>query len=63
MKKYKVVCLTSGSTLPPEPKHIEREIENMTAQDWLFSSITTGGGGTGSGNVTSWVYLVFEREV
>ncbi len=63
MKKYKVSCITSGSTLPPEPDKIEREIETMTNQGWHLARITTGGGGSGSGNVTSWVYILFEREL
>jgi len=63
MKKYKVSCLISGSTLPPEPEHIETEIETLTTQGWKFTQITTGGGGSGQGSVTSWVYLLFEREV
>ena len=62
MKKYKVSCLISGSTLPPEPKKIEQEIENVTMQGWKLVQITTGGGGSGQGSVTSWIYLLFERE-
>jgi hypothetical protein len=63
MKKYKVSCIISGSTLPPEPEHIETEIETQTMEGWKFQQITTGGGGSGQGSVTSWVYLLFEREV
>jgi len=63
MIKYKVACLTSGSTEPPEPDIVEREIEVMTAQGWDFLQFTTGGGGTGSGNVTSWIYIIFKREI
>ncbi|MFH0904441.1 MAG: hypothetical protein V1854_04545 [Methanobacteriota archaeon] len=63
MKKYKVSCIISGSTLPPEPEHIETEIETMIMKGWALMQITTGGGGSGQGSVTSWVYLVFEREV
>jgi len=63
MKKYKLSCLISGSTLPPEPEKIEREIEDVTMQGWKLAQITTGGGGSGQGSVTSWVYLLFEREV
>jgi hypothetical protein len=63
MNKYKVSCLISGSTLPPEPEKIEREIEDVTMQGWKLAQITTGGGGSGQGSVTSWVYLLFEREV
>ena len=63
MKRYKVSCLISGSTLPPEPEKIEREIEDVTMQGWNLTHITTGGGGSGQGSVTSWVYLLFEREV
>ncbi|MBU3966479.1 MAG: hypothetical protein KKG76_03750 [Euryarchaeota archaeon] len=63
MKKYKASCLISGSTLPPEPEHIEAEIETMTTKGWSFTHISTGGGGSGQGSVTSWVYLLFEREV
>ncbi|MDP3105135.1 MAG: hypothetical protein Q8M95_11080 [Candidatus Methanoperedens sp.] len=62
MKKYKVSCLISGSTLPPEPEQIEAEIETMTLKGWTLAQITTGGGGSGQGSVTSWVYLLFERE-
>ena len=62
MKKYKVICITSGSTVPPEPDRIEREITAMTDQGWDFLQITSGGGGTGSGNITSWIYLIFKRE-
>ncbi|HMB44297.1 MAG TPA: DUF4177 domain-containing protein [Candidatus Methanoperedens sp.] len=62
MKKYKVICITSGSTVPPEPDRIEREITAMTEQGWDFLQITSGGGGTGSGNITSWIYLIFKRE-
>jgi len=59
---YKVICITSGSTVPPEPDRIEREITTMTEQGWDFLQITSGGGGTGSGNITSWIYLIFKRE-
>jgi len=60
--KYKVICITSGSTVPPEPDRIEREITTMIDQGWDFLQITSGGGGTGSGNITSWIYLIFKRE-
>jgi len=63
MNKYKVSCLISGSTLPPEPEKIEREIEDVTMQGWKLAQITTGGGGSGQGSITSWVYLLFEREL
>lgn len=63
MKKYKVSCLISGSTLPPEPENIETEIENMIMKGWHLTQITTGGGGSGQGSVTSWVYLLFERDL
>ncbi len=63
MIKYKVVCLTSGSTVPPESDKVEREIETMTEQGWDFLQFTSGGGGTGSGNITSWIYIIFKREV
>lgn len=63
MKKYKVSYIISGSTLPPEPDQIETEIEKVTMQGWNLLQITTGGGGSGQGNITSWVYLVFEREI
>ncbi len=63
MKKYKVSCIISGATLPPESEQIETEIETLTMQGWKFTQITTGGGGSGQGSVTSWVYLLFEREV
>jgi hypothetical protein len=63
MKKYKVSCLISGSTLPPEPEKIEREIEDITMEGWKLVQITTGGGGSGQGSITSWIYLLFEREV
>ena len=63
MNKYKVSCLISGSTLPPEPEKIEREIEDVTMQGWKLTQITTGGGGSGQGSITSWVYLLFEREL
>jgi hypothetical protein len=63
MIKYKVVCLTSGSTEPPEPDIVEREIEAMTEKGWEFHQFTSGGGGTGSGNVTSWIYIIFKREI
>ncbi len=46
----------------PEPEQIEAEIEDMTTKGWLFTHISTGGGGSGQGSVTSWVYLLFERE-
>jgi len=59
---YKVICITSGSTVPPEHDRIEKEIATMTEQGWDFLQITSGGGGTGSGNITSWVYLVFKRK-
>ncbi|GFO95963.1 hypothetical protein ig2599ANME_0146 [groundwater metagenome] len=62
MKKYKISCLISGSTLPPEPEKIEGEIETVTKQGWKLTQITTGGGGSGQSSVTSWVYLLFERE-
>lgn len=63
MKKYKVICITSGATEPPKPEEIEKVIENATVEGWNFVQFTTGGGGSGNGNVTSWVYLVFEREL
>ncbi len=63
MKKYKVICITSGATEPPKPEEIEKAIENATVEGWNFVQFTTGGGGSGNGNVTSWVYLVFEREI
>ncbi len=63
MIKYKVICLTSGSTVPPEPDKVEREIETITEQGWDFFQFTTGGGGTGSGTITSWIYLIFKREL
>jgi hypothetical protein len=63
MIKYKVVCLTSGSTEPPEPDIVEKEIEVLTEQGWEFMQFTSGGGGTGSGNITSWIYLIFKREL
>jgi hypothetical protein len=63
MKKYKVISLTSGSTLPPEPDKIEKQIEEMVIQGWDFLQFTSGGGGSGNGNITSWVYLLFEREL
>ncbi len=62
MKEYKVSCLISGSTMPPEPEKIEKEIEAMTTTGWHLALITTGGGGSGQGSITSWVYLLFERE-
>lgn len=46
-----------------EPEKIEQEIETVTMQGWNFRQITTGGGGSGQGSVTSWVYLLFEREL
>lgn len=63
MKKYKVICVTSGATVPPEPDMIEREIENTEEQGWDFVQFTSGGGGSGNGNITSWVYLLFKREL
>jgi len=63
MKKYKVICVTSGASIPPESDKIEKEIEGMTEQGWDFLQFTSGGGGTGNGNITSWVYLLFEREL
>jgi hypothetical protein len=63
MKKYKVICLTSGSTVPPEPEKIEKQIEEMILQGWNLLQFTSGGGGTGNGNITSWVYLLFECEL
>jgi hypothetical protein len=63
MKKYKVSCIISGATLPPEPEHIETEIETMTLKGWHLAHITTGGGGSGQGSVTSWVYLLFDRDL
>ena len=62
MKKYKVICLTSGATVPPEPDNIERAIEAALKEGWDFVNFTSGGGGTGSGSITSWVYLLFERQ-
>ncbi len=62
MKKYKVICITSGATEPPKPEAIEKAIENATVEGWNFVNFTSGGGGTGSGSITSWVYLLFERE-
>ncbi len=63
MKKYKVICMTSGATEPPKPEEIEKAIESAASEGWNFVQFTTGGGGSGNGNVTSWVYLLFEREV
>ncbi len=62
MKRYKVICLTAGSTLSPEPDKIEEHMEEMILQGWDFQQFTSGGG-TGNGNITSWVYLLFEREL
>jgi hypothetical protein len=45
-----------------EPEKIEREIEAVTVQGWNLKQISTGGGGSGQGSVTSWIYLLFERE-
>ncbi|HLB71470.1 MAG: hypothetical protein OIN88_05020 [Candidatus Methanoperedens sp.] len=63
MIKHKVSCIISGSTVPPEPEDIEKEIETITMQGWHLKQITSGGGGSGNGNVTSWVYLLFEQEI
>ncbi len=63
MKKYKVICITSGATEPPKPEEIEKAIEGAASEGWNFVNFTSGGGGTGSGSITSWVYLLFEREV
>lgn len=63
MKKYKVICITSGATEPPKPEEIEKVIENAIVEGWNFVQFTTGGGGSGNGNITSWVYLLFEREL
>jgi hypothetical protein len=63
MIKYKVICLTSGSTEPPEPDIVEREIDSMTEKGWDFLQFTSGGGGTGSGNITSWIYIIFKRDI
>lgn len=63
MKKYKVICMTSGATEPPKPEEIEKAIESAASEGWNFVQFTTGGGGTGSGNITSWVYILFEREL
>ncbi|MDO9098152.1 MAG: hypothetical protein Q7U60_08525 [Candidatus Methanoperedens sp.] len=38
-------------------------VNPSAGQGWNFVQITTGGGGTGNGNITSWVYLLFEREL
>ncbi|MCX9084840.1 MAG: hypothetical protein OIN87_08605 [Candidatus Methanoperedens sp.] len=63
MIKYKVLCLTSGSTEPPQPDIVEREIDTMIEKGWEFVQFTSGGGGTGSGNITSWIYLIFKRDI
>ncbi len=63
MKKFKVICLTSGATVPPEPDIVEKEVETMTNQGWNFVQFTSGGGGSGNGNVTSWVYILFSRDI
>lgn len=63
MKKYRVICITSGAIEPPMPDEIEKAIEDTTKEGWDFVQFTTGGGGSGSGNITSWVYLLFEREL
>jgi len=63
MKKYRVICITSGATEPPKPDQIEKAIEGAAREGWDFMQFTTGGGGSGNGNVTSWVYLLFEREL
>ena len=63
MKKYRVICITSGSTEPPKPDGIEKAIEDAAREGWDFMQFTTGGGGSGNGNVTSWVYLLFGREL
>ncbi len=57
-----MICIASGGIVPPEPRKIEKEIETMVEQGWDFVQFTSGGGGTGNENVTSWVYLLFERE-
>ena len=61
--KYKVICITSGATVPPEPDKLERETDIMTGQGWEFMQFTAGGGGTGSGNITSWIYIIFKRVI
>jgi hypothetical protein len=61
LKKYKVICITTGATEPPKPEKIEKAIEAATADGWNFVQFTTGGGG-GNGNVISWVYILFELE-
>ena len=63
MKKYKVICITSGATDHPQKDRNEKEIEYMTEQGWDFVQFTSGGGGSGNGNVTSWIYLLFESEL
>lgn len=63
MKKFKVICLTSGATVPPEPDIVEKEIETLINQGWNFVQFTSGGGGSGNGNVTSWVYILFSCDI
>lgn len=48
-----MICVTSGASTPPEPDRIEKEIEGMAEQGWDFVQFTSGGGGSGNGNVTS----------
>jgi len=62
MKKYKVICITTGGTEPPKPEDIEKAMHAAAADGWNFMQFTTGGSGTGNG-VISWVYLLFEREL
>ena len=61
MKKYKVIRIVSGASEPPGSEDIEKAIESTVSDGWEFVQITTGGGGTGNGSVTSWVYLLFEK--
>ena len=63
MKKYKVICITTGATEPPKPESIEKAIEDAASDGWNFVQFTTGGGGTGSNYVTAWVYILFERDI
>lgn len=55
-------CIISGSTMPPEPEKLEKEIETMTMNGWHLAQITSGGDGSGQDNITSWVYLLFAHE-
>jgi len=60
VKKYQVLSLEEYNR-PVDEDKIEAVINSMAEQGWIFTQLSSGGGGE-SGFFMSWVYLVFEKE-